>query len=528
MPAQRMPKPLQNTLLATAICLAMTSCQTMNNLGDNYGRTAVGCVGGTLIGGLAGALKGGGDGALKGAAIGLAVGCLAGHVWDEREKAIRELAAAENMRIQMERVYQQPAAGPVKASQAAAATKKTADPATVGMVAQIEDDAMFNVNSATLTAAGHRQLEKLAAILQKARQAEGTANSPVMVIGHTDDTGSAQYNLQLSEQRAKAVVQILAKQGFAAEQLYYQGAGESRPVADNQHPAGRSMNRRVELVELTDDTMLQKRIAAEQYNPRYIQQSNAHLNQVPYQPNAATETRSQATGQKNATVTAKSTVARPTPTVSKPSATKAPAKTPATAASNLSEVDFGGQPAATQGWELAARFSPDYQSGMGLFSSAVASEAPIRSCANDNPSQVGEVKNLAGKSMAQFKTTEFRPGMNGKVWAAKVNGHTVFINPVAILADNHAVAVQPSVAFINQQSKNKTELTSKFQGQAQIYPGQDNMLMRIFISDSQAPIKCLDVLLPYGGNKAEAGTLYYPKQNQTYVAAYTPRNTGNN
>lgn len=527
MPAQRMPKQLQTTLLATTICLSMTSCQTMNNLGETYGRTAVGCVGGTLIGGLAGALQGGGDGALKGAAIGLAVGCLAGHVWDEREKEIRQLAAAENMRIHMERVYQQPPAGPVKTNSTKTAQNKATDPATVGLVAQIEDDAMFNVNSATLTPAGHRQLEKLAAILKKARKAEGTEKSPVMVIGHTDDTGRAQYNQQLSEQRAKAVVQILADQGFSAEQLYYQGAGESRPVADNQHPAGRSMNRRVELVELTDDAMLQKRIAAEQYNPRYIQQSNAHLNQVPYRSEAAAESSVTASAQSSKKLTAESSSTnRQQQTTAKQAKTKLKAMNKTQ--NSPFDVDFGGQPAASQGWELAARFTPDYHSGMGLFSSAVASEAPIRSCANDNPSQVGEVKNLAGKSMAQFKTTEFRPGMNGKVWAAKVNGHTVFINPVAILADDHTVAVQPSVAFINQQSKNKTELTSKFQGQAQIYPGQDNMLMRIFISDNQAPIKCLDVLLPYGGNKAVAGTLYYPKQNQTYVAAYKPRNTGNN
>lgn len=499
----------KTSVLVSAVCLGLTSCATTNEAGEKYGRTLVGCVGGTVIGGLAGALMGGRDGALKGAAAGLAVGCIAGHMWDKREKDLQRLAAEEKMRIQMERVYQAPSQDPLQAKKSAKQDNE-AKPQneTVGLVAQIEDSSMFAVNSATLTESGKRQLEKLAALIANARKGEGTEKAPILVIGHTDNTGSAEYNQTLSEQRAKAVVSLLAQQGFNAEQLYFQGAGEGRPVADNSSQAGRDLNRRVELVELKDEEMLQKHIVAEQHNPRYIQQSVSQFNQVPYKAPTDSKTSEQRVAK---------SASKPTEKANKKSSAKK-----RTAEKGL---DFGGQPAAKDSWELAARFTPNYQGGTGLFSSAVANDAPIRSCANDSTPVIGEVKNLAGKTLSHYKTTEFVPGMNGKVWAAKVNGHAVYINPVAVLSESNQVAVQPVVAFTQNHSRQNTEITGQYQGHATVYPGQKNMLMRIFISDATAPIQCLDLLLPYGGSRAVDGTLYYPKQQQTYVANYRPRNT---
>ncbi|MFC4654146.1 MULTISPECIES: OmpA family protein [Rheinheimera] len=493
-------KQFKTTALVAALTITLSSCQTANNLGEKHGRTFVGCVGGTLIGGLAGALLGGRDGAAKGAAAGLAVGCVAGHLWDKREQELKKLAQEEQMKIQLERVYQAPQTADSTPEQ----KTKTAQeqPTTVGVVAQIEDSAMFNSSSAELTAAGQRQLDKLAQILSSARKEEGTENTPILVIGHTDNTGSADYNQKLSEQRAKTVVEVLAAKGFARDQLFFQGAGEGRPIADNTNTAGRGMNRRVELVELKDEQMLQQRIAAEQQNPRYIQKSAAHLAQVPYRPDASTTAKPKAS----------SSTAKTSPVVSK--------------TATATGIDFGGSPALAGQWALASRFSPDYSSATGLFSSAVASDAPIRACAEDEMPVIGEVKNLAGKPLTAYRTNEFLPGMNGKVWASKVNGHVVYINPVAVLNHDYAIAQQPQVAFTKDYSASHNKITAKYQGQASLYRGKDNLLMRVFIADQSAPIQCLDVLLPYGGNSAMAGQLYYPKNNQVFVTDYKPARTG--
>ena len=72
----------------------------------------------------------------------------------------------------------------------------------------------------------------------------------VEVAGHTDSTNTAAHNQKLSEQRAEAVRAYLIGQGVAADQLTAKGYGESSPIADNATPAGRKVNRRVELQKL--------------------------------------------------------------------------------------------------------------------------------------------------------------------------------------------------------------------------------------------------------------------------------------
>ena len=67
------------------------------------------------------------------------------------------------------------------------------------------------------------------------------------VSGHTDNTGSDQYNQKLSEDRAQSVASNLMSQGVDGNRLYIQGSGESMPIADNSTAAGRASNRRVEL-----------------------------------------------------------------------------------------------------------------------------------------------------------------------------------------------------------------------------------------------------------------------------------------
>jgi outer membrane protein OmpA-like peptidoglycan-associated protein len=67
----------------------------------------------------------------------------------------------------------------------------------------------------------------------------------LIVEGHTDSTGTAEHNNDLSERRAKAVVAYLTGRGIAAGRLSAIGKGEGEPVDDNATPAGRAGNRRV-------------------------------------------------------------------------------------------------------------------------------------------------------------------------------------------------------------------------------------------------------------------------------------------
>ncbi len=99
----------------------------------------------------------------------------------------------------------------------------------------------FAHDSADLKPAFFDVLNSVAKVLDKYEK------TVVEVAGHTDSTGSEEYNQRLSEQRADSVARFLESQGVISQRIITVGMGESRPVADNSTAAGRQANRRVEL-----------------------------------------------------------------------------------------------------------------------------------------------------------------------------------------------------------------------------------------------------------------------------------------
>jgi OmpA-OmpF porin, OOP family len=99
----------------------------------------------------------------------------------------------------------------------------------------------FETNSATLTHDSHAVLDRLAADLRK------YPGLQIELQGHTDSSGTDQYNLNLSERRADAVREYLMAQGVASSQVQARGYGESQPIAGNATADGRAQNRRVVL-----------------------------------------------------------------------------------------------------------------------------------------------------------------------------------------------------------------------------------------------------------------------------------------
>ena len=97
----------------------------------------------------------------------------------------------------------------------------------------------FNSGEATLLAGSFAELDELVALLDR------NTEIALQVSGHTDNVGSETANQQLSEARAKAVVDYLVAKGVEGERLQYRGFGESVPIATNETPSGRSLNRRV-------------------------------------------------------------------------------------------------------------------------------------------------------------------------------------------------------------------------------------------------------------------------------------------
>ena len=110
------------------------------------------------------------------------------------------------------------------------------------LIVTLPQDILFDTDSAALRADLQADIRALG------RNLNQYPNTRVQVIGHTDSQGSAAYNQDLSERRARAVTNILLQQGVAGNRVIPIGRGESQPVASNNTTEGRRQNRRVEVI----------------------------------------------------------------------------------------------------------------------------------------------------------------------------------------------------------------------------------------------------------------------------------------
>ncbi len=99
---------------------------------------------------------------------------------------------------------------------------------------------LFESGKSILTAGSYEEVDKLYGLMQENEKMR------IEISGHTDKTGSEPLNIKLSENRAKAVMDYLIKKGISQSRMEYKGFGSLQAIADNNTPAGRAKNRRVE------------------------------------------------------------------------------------------------------------------------------------------------------------------------------------------------------------------------------------------------------------------------------------------
>lgn len=107
-------------------------------------------------------------------------------------------------------------------------------------------DVLFETGKANLLPGAQRAIEKLSEFLLD------NPERKVLIEGHTDNVGSATYNIDLSLRRAQAVKDALIQKGIQSDRIVPKGYGEMYPVAPNSDAAGRQRNRRVEIVILEE------------------------------------------------------------------------------------------------------------------------------------------------------------------------------------------------------------------------------------------------------------------------------------
>lgn len=113
-----------------------------------------------------------------------------------------------------------------------------------GIKFTLSSDLLFPTNSSYLTDQAKIELSKLSKLLSN------DPSKKLRVDGHTDATGTEEYNQWLSDKRAASVKAFLEEAGVSASRISTSGHGQTVPVADNKTPEGRQKNRRVEVVIL--------------------------------------------------------------------------------------------------------------------------------------------------------------------------------------------------------------------------------------------------------------------------------------
>ncbi|TNJ25096.1 porin [Aeromonas sobria] len=522
------------TVLAMAITLSVTGCATIDKQvaeSDSW----VSCAGGGLLGALAGAAigatQGGSDKVLLGAVAGAAVGCGGGLWYKDRVDRLQKIAKEEGLKMQVRELQ-------VAAVQEQQKPKDESSTA-VGLEASIEYAEMFPVGSANLTTEGHRKMTRVAQEFASKREEQSklpeNQRRKVLVVGHTDSAGAAQFNQRLSEERARAMGQILAAAGVPRSDIYYQGAGSSRPIASNDNEDGRAQNRRVELVEVQNEALLVKRVSEERASPKYLAHGTGSASKVALASTTTAVTqktmKAETTPAKSANATESTTTAT-APLNDKPvaqpksgdvlSPSSTASESVAIKLAGKGTIDFGGHLVADSSSPLTGSIAPKTPT-FSIITPAYAS-APISSCIGDMPRVEGQVKNLAnGQPLAEHSTEEYFPGLNGKPWVAAVNGHVASVGPVAVLRDEAKVAKQPAMQFIPDYKKSKKQ-TAKIESVANTYEGETQILYRVFaVNQAASPVSCMDVVFDKRSGAAVAGEIYYPKQGDAYVAQYLPK-----
>jgi outer membrane protein OmpA-like peptidoglycan-associated protein len=124
-----------------------------------------------------------------------------------------------------------------------------------GIKITFDSGVLFDVDKATLRPDAKTNLIKLSAILNKYQDTD------ILIEGHTDSTGSEDYNMDLSIRRAQSVSSYLATNKVLPTRFTVVGYGETQPIADNTTIEGRQLNRRVEIAIIANDKL--KKIAQE-------------------------------------------------------------------------------------------------------------------------------------------------------------------------------------------------------------------------------------------------------------------------
>jgi outer membrane protein OmpA-like peptidoglycan-associated protein len=200
--------------------LLVSGCKSMNKTQKG---AIIGAAGGAAVGaGVGKAAHNTALGAILGAAVGGVTGGIIGKQMDKQATEIAQIPGAQVKRV------------------------------GEGINVTFESGVLFNVDQATISPEAQTKIKNLAEVFTK------YPDSYILIEGHTDASGSAEHNMQLSERRAKAVAEYLEAQNVSASRVKTAWYGETQPKFPNDTEANKAQNRRVEFAIYANEALIEK------------------------------------------------------------------------------------------------------------------------------------------------------------------------------------------------------------------------------------------------------------------------------
>ncbi len=228
---KRYMKQIATLSLAMVLIFGLSSCEATRNANNKQKGAVIGAAGGAVLGAILGNNIGKGGngelGAVIGGVVGGAAGVLIGAKMDKNAQKIEE----EVPGAKVERVDD-------------------------GIVITFDGEnsgVYFDTNKYNINDDSKTTLDRLAAVLVE------FPDTDVVVVGHTDSTGSAEYNMTLSKNRAQSVTNYFTgPKGLSPGRFTTNWFGEESPIATNDTAEGRAQNRRVNIVIVPNEKMKQE------------------------------------------------------------------------------------------------------------------------------------------------------------------------------------------------------------------------------------------------------------------------------
>lgn len=214
---------------ATVLTISFTNCKAVENANNKQKGGVIGATGGAILGAIIGNNVGKGGngelGAVIGGVVGGGAGVLIGNKMDKQAQKIEE----EIPGAQVERVDD-------------------------GIVVTFDENSgvYFDTEKYNINSASQATLNKLANVFKE------YPDTNILVVGHTDSSGSEDYNMTLSKNRANAVTNYLTAKGLNSSRFTTNWFGESQPMHDNSTAEGRAKNRRVNVAIVPNEKMIEE------------------------------------------------------------------------------------------------------------------------------------------------------------------------------------------------------------------------------------------------------------------------------